>query len=64
MQTGRECLRETFLREDRAERQSAGERLRHYRDVGNRRMPLVSEQAPRAAQPALYFVGDQRCAVL
>ena len=55
---------ETFVGDERAEREAARQRLRDRHDVRQRLEFLVSELAAGAAEAALNFVGDQRGAVV
>ena len=60
MQARRKRGSNLLIRENRAERQPACQRLRDRHDVRLCRKLLIRKVASRAPQPALNFVGDQQ----
>src|SRR6185437_15478031 len=63
MHARRKCGSKLLARQNRAQRQPGGERLRHRHHVGKGRESLITEVPPGPAKPALNFVRDQRRAV-
>src|SRR5687768_17859861 len=52
--TGGDILAE----QHRSHRQAAGERLRERQEIGFHVVPLIREQMPGAAEPALHLIED------
>ena len=64
MQAGRDARGHSFGSENRAERQTGGQRLGDYDDIRLGRKFLIGKITPGAAKAALNFVGDQQRAML
>ena len=63
MQAGRHARCNRVISDDRAQRQTGGQRFCDDRYIRLRRKVLKSEVAAGSAQSALNFVGDQQSAV-
>src|SRR5712691_9271290 len=64
VEAGRKRRGKLLARHESAQREPARERFCNHDNVRQSRKTCVRKSQPRAAQAALNFVGDQRCAML